>query len=248
MDTYGLIGYPLEHSFSRTFFTEKFAVEGVDAVYCNFSIPRIEDLQDILTSIPGLRGLNVTIPYKQQVIPLLDALTPQARAIGAVNVIKIQRTAEGELRLVGDNSDVIGFVDSIRPLLKPHHRRALVLGTGGAARAVCHGLQMLGIVHTSVSRTKSSGVLTYEELTPELMQVHEVVINATPLGMYPQIERCPPLPYRAITPHHLLYDLVYNPPVTCFLQRGQEQGATVANGAKMLRLQALAAWRMWHED
>jgi shikimate dehydrogenase len=248
MKKYGLIGYPLGHSFSRRFFNEKFAAEGMDAEYVNFEIPRIEEFPAVIQQHADLQGLNVTIPYKQQVIPYLDELNDDARQIGAVNVIKIIRPDKGEVRLVGCNSDVMGFTGSIRPLLKPHHRKALILGTGGASKAVRHGLHKLGLDTVYVSRRKQPGQLTYEELTPEVMADYTVIVNCSPVGMYPHVDECPQIPYDLLTPRHLLFDLIYNPDVTLFMQKGSERGATVKNGLEMLHLQALGAWEIWNEN
>ena len=244
---YGLIGYPLGHSFSRGYFNEKFKAEGIDAEYLNFEIPSINDFMEVIESNPDLKGLNVTIPYKEQVINYLDELAPDARQIGAVNVIQIIRQPKGKVKLVGHNSDVIGFTQSIELLLKPHHQKALVLGTGGASKAVFHGLKSLGIEPTYVSRTpKDPSYLTYSQLTPEVMAGHTVIVNTTPLGMYPKTDTCPDIPYELLTTDHLLYDVVYNPAETLFMKRGQAQGATVKNGLEMLLLQAFAAWEIWN--
>ncbi len=242
MEKYGIIGYPLGHSFSRAFFTEKFQREGIDAEYVNFEIPSASMLTDIVRDNPDLRGLNVTLPHKEAVIPLLDELSDEAREIGAVNVIRVR---DGKLK--GYNSDIIGFMDSIRPLLQPWHRHALVLGTGGASRAIRVGLQRLGLDWTYVSRTPAEGRLTYHDLTPEVMDHYQVIVNCSPVGMYPKVDACPDIPYHLLTAKHLLYDLVYNPEETLFLRRGAGQGAAVKNGLEMLHLQALASWRFWHE-
>lgn len=247
MDKYGLIGYPLKHSFSITYFNEKFQAENIDAEYVNFEIPRIEDFMGVVDEHPNLCGLNVTIPYKEQVIPYLDELDKDTARIGAVNVIKIIRQPKGKVKLVGYNSDVIGFSRSIEPLLQPHHKKALLLGTGGASKAVFHGLENLGVKSTYVSRTKRSDeVLTYRELTPEVMAEHTVIVNCTPVGMYPKVDFCPDIPYELLTSEHLLYDLLYNPNETLFMKKGRAQGATVKNGLEMLLLQAFAAWEIWH--
>ncbi len=247
MDKYGLIGYPLKHSFSITYFNEKFQAENIDAEYVNFEIPRIEDFMGVVDEHPNLCGLNVTIPYKEQVIPYLDELDKDTARIGAVNVIKIIRQPKGKVKLVGYNSDVIGFSRSIEPLLQPHHKKALLLGTGGASKAVFHGLENLGVKSTYVSRTKRSDeVLTYRELTPEVMAEHTVIVNCTPVGMYPKVDFCPDIPYELLTSGHLLYDLLYNPNETLFMKKGRAQGATVKNGLEMLLLQAFAAWEIWH--
>lgn len=253
MNTYGLIGCPLGHSFSRKFFTEKFEKEGLDAQYQNFELPGIEELPGIVKRTPDLRGLNVTIPYKQQVMPYLDDISPEARAIGAVNVVKVEHidgfdghAAKG-VRLTGYNSDVIGFVDSIRPLLQPHHSKALILGTGGASKAIHYGLtEKLGLDTLFVSRTARDGVITYPEVTPEVLHEYEVIVNCSPVGMHPHVDECPDLPYEAMTARNLLYDLVYNPEQTLFMKKGATQGATVKNGLEMLILQALASWKFWN--
>lgn len=242
MDKYGIIGYPLGHSFSRAFFTEKFQREHIDAEYVNFEIPSADMLPGIVQANPNLRGLNVTLPHKEAVISMLDELSDEANEIGAVNVIRVR-----DGRLKGFNSDIIGFMDSIRPLLKPWHQHALVLGTGGASRAIRVGLQRLGIEWTYVSRTPAPGRLAYADLTPELMEHYQVIVNCSPVGMFPHVDACPDIPYQLLTDRHLLYDLVYNPQETLFLKRGAEHGAAVKNGLEMLHLQALASWRFWNE-
>lgn len=242
MDKYGIIGYPLGHSFSRGFFTEKFAREGIDAQYLNFEIPDVAMLKDVLRENPELRGLNVTLPHKQAVIPLLDELSDEAREIGAVNVIRVRN---GKLK--GFNSDIIGFTESIKPLLKPHNKKALVLGTGGASKAICVGLKRLGIEWKYVSRTPREGMMTYEDITAETLQAYTVIVNCTPVGMYPKVDEAPAIPYEHLTPKHLLFDCVYNPEDTLFLKRGRERGARGKNGLEMLHLQAIASWRFWNE-
>lgn len=218
MDKYGLIGFPLGHSFSVSFFNEKFANEGINARYINFEIPNIEDLPEILASTPELKGLNVTIPYKQKVISYIDELSPEARAIGAVNVIRITRKGKN-VTLKGFNSDVIGFTRSIEPMLENFHKKALILGTGGASRAIEYGLKSLGLETLFVSRAKKSGCITYEEVTPELIKEYNVIVNCTPLGMYPKADTCPDLPYEAMDTHTILYDLIYNPDETLFMKK-----------------------------
>ena len=247
MQKYGLIGYPLKHSFSIGYFNEKFRSEGVDAEYVNFEIPSINDFMEVIEENPNLSGLNVTIPYKEQVIPFLDSLDPDTAKIGAVNVIKIIRQPKGKVKLVGYNSDIIGFTQSIQPLLLPSHKKALLLGTGGASKAVFHGLKNLGIESVFVSRTHKPGMLTYEELPPEVMAEYTVIVNCTPVGMYPKVDFCPNIPYEYLTPNHLLYDLLYNPNVTLFMKKGEERGAITKNGLEMLLLQAFAAWEIWHK-
>ena len=252
MTTYGLIGYPLGHSFSRKFFTEKFEQEDIDAQYLNFEIPSIEEFPNIIASHPELRGLNVTIPYKQQVMQYLDEISPEAKAIGAVNVVKCQRsTVNCQPKLTGYNSDVIGFVESIKPLLKPHHKKALILGTGGASKAIHYGLEeKLGMETLFVSRKLSTGncqlsTITYNDITKDLLQDYTVIVNCSPVGMFPKVDECPALPYEAMNENHLLYDLVYNPLETLFMKKGAAQGATVKNGLEMLHLQAIASWEFW---
>ncbi|WP_456098710.1 shikimate dehydrogenase family protein [Prevotella histicola] len=245
MDKYGLIGYPLGHSFSVGYFNEKFSNEHINAKYINFEIPSIEDFAEVIESNPELRGLNVTIPYKEQVIPYLDSLSPEANAIGAVNVIRITRKGD-KTHLKGFNSDVIGFTRSIEPLLERHHKKALILGTGGASKAVDYGLRSLGIATKFVSRTKRPGFFTYEEITPEIIKDYNIIVNCTPLGMYPNTDVCPTLPYEAMDSHNLLYDLLYNPDETLFMQKGKEHGAITKNGLEMLLLQAFASWGFWN--
>lgn len=248
MKQYGLLGYPLGHSFSRAFFTDKFQREGIDAEYLNFELPDISQLPEVLDAHPQLRGLNVTIPHKQAVIPYLDALSDEARAIGAVNTIRITHDADGHRLLKGFNSDIIGFTDSIRPLLKPHHTRALVLGTGGASKAICRGLEQLGLEWCYVSRSPREGLLTYSDITPARIADYTVIVNCSPVGMHPHTDESPALPYAALSPRHLLFDLVYNPETTLFMRQGRRFGATVKNGLEMLHLQALASWRFWETE
>ena len=244
MKTYGLIGYPLGHSFSRGYFTDYFGRESIEAEYKNFELPSIEQLAEVLQTEHTLQGFNVTLPYKQQVFAYLNELSEAAQAIGAVNVVKVMRRDEG-LYLKGYNTDYIGFTDSIRPYLKPHHTHALILGTGGASKAVDYALRKLGLETQYVSRTAREGIIAYEELTPELMAQYTVIVNTTPLGMHPKVDECPPLDYTLLTSQHLLYDVVYNPAKTLFLQRGEEAGATISSGMDMLIGQAKAAWELW---
>ncbi len=243
---YGLIGYPLGHSFSQNYFNQKFDAEGISARYVNFEIPDIADFKEVVASHPDLAGLNVTIPYKEQVIPYLDAIDEDAAKIGAVNVIKFIRE-RGKLTFKGYNSDIIGFSDSISPLLTPSRNRALVLGTGGAAKAVAQGLRNLGAEPVYVSRTARPGILTYADLTLEIMAAYKIIVNTTPLGMYPHVDEAPDIPYHLLTPEHLCYDLLYNPDVTMFMNRAARYGATVKNGLEMLLLQAFAAWNIWND-
>lgn len=238
MKHFGLIGRTLGHSFSQRYFTEKFRREGIDAQYLNYEMPDVSGVLSLIHSEPNLVGLNVTIPYKRDIIPLLNSLSDEARAIGAVNVVRIR-----DMR--GFNTDVVGFRESLRPLLQPHHTHALVLGTGGASLAVKHGLHQLGIETQSVSRTRTGESITYTDLDSEVMDSHSIIVNCTPLGTFPNVDECPDIPYHMLTSRHLLFDLVYNPSETLFLRRGHEQGATIKNGYEMLLLQAEAAWTIW---
>ena len=246
MDKYGLIGYPLGHSFSINYFNEKFENENIDARYINFEIPSIENLKEVIATNLNLKGLNVTRPYKEQVIPFLQELSPEAKAIGAVNVIQVRHKGKKTI-LKGFNSDVIGFRDSIEPLLETYHKKALILGTGGASKAVEYVLKTLNLETLFVSRTPKPRSITYEEVTPEVVREYKVIVNCTPVGMYPHAGECPPLPYEAMDTHTLLYDLIYNPDETLFMRKGLQQGATVKNGLEMLLLQAFASWDFWNE-
>lgn len=245
MEQYGLLGYPLKHSFSKNFFANKFQREHIEAEYINFEIADISKFPEIIHTHPLLKGLNVTIPYKERVIPFLNELSPEAEAIGAVNVIRITQN-DGQPYLKGFNADIIGFKNSIQPLLLPQHEHALILGTGGASKAVYHGLQQLGLHVCYVSRTPRAGMVGYEELTAEMMNQYLVIVNCTPCGMFPHTEACPQIPYHQLTPDHLLYDLIYNPEETLFLQKGKQQGCLIKNGLEMLHLQAEASWDFWH--
>ena len=245
---YGLIGYPLAHSYSKDFFNQKFKSEGIDAEYVNFEIRDVSELKFVLKENPDLCGLNVTLPYKTSVIPLLDSITTNARNIGAVNVIKFKRVGLfGKLHLEGHNSDITGFKKSIEPLLDETHRKALILGTGGAAKAIYHGLFQLGIESTFVSRTKEKDIhcIVYEEITQQTIEEYTVIVHTTPLGMFPKTDCCIDIPYQFITPAHILYDLLYNPDETLFMKKGKEHGATVKNGLEMLLLQAFISWNIW---
>ena len=247
MDKYGLIGYPLGHSFSISYFNQRFQDEGIDAVYENYEIPNIDALPEVLGSNPELKGLNVTLPYKEKVIPFLDSIAPEARAIGAVNVIRVTHRGN-KTELKGYNSDVIGFTKSIEPMLdKKWHQKALILGTGGASKAIDYGLRSLGLETVFVSRYERPDTIQYQSITPEVVKEYNVIVNCTPLGMYPKTEVCPDLPYEAMDSHTILYDLIYNPDETLFMKRGAEYGANVKNGLEMLLLQAFASWEFWHE-
>ncbi len=244
MDKYGLIGYPLGHSFSISYFNQKFADEGMDAVYENFEIPTIDAFTEVIETNPNLRGLNVTIPYKEKVMPFLDVVSPEARAIGAVNVIKVEHQGNNAI-LKGYNSDVIGFTRSIEPMLEKNHKKALILGTGGASKAIQYGLKSLGLESVFVSRYDRPDTIQYKEVTPEIVKEYNVIVNCTPCGMYPHTEECPKLPYEAMDSNTILYDLIYNPDETLFMKNGEKYGATTKNGLEMLLLQAFASWDFW---
>ncbi len=247
MEKYGLIGFPLGHSFSISYFNQKFQDENIDAVYENYEIPNIDAITEVLDMNPELCGLNVTIPYKEKVLPFLDSISPEARAIGAVNVIRVTHQGKS-IKLKGYNSDVIGFTKSIEPMLdKKWHQKALILGTGGASKAVDYGLRNLGLETIFVSRYEKSGTIQYKNITPEVIKEYNVIVNCTPVGMYPHTEECPQLPYEAMDEHTILYDLIYNPDETLFMKRGAQYGAQAKNGLEMLLLQAFSSWEFWHE-
>ena len=244
MRQFGLIGRSLRHSFSQTYFTQKFYSLGLaEHQYDLFELEEIRELPALLAAHPALVGLNVTVPYKETVTTYLDDLAPSASRVGAVNVI--ERRPDGSLR--GHNTDVLGFRESLRGFFpNPAGARALVLGAGGAAKAVGVALNDLGIGHWLVTRDPLGSGLTYDELTPQLLAAHPLIINATPVGTSPNTAECPRLPYEALTPQHYLYDLVYNPTETLFMQRGQAAGAHTKNGFEMLQRQAEAAWAIWN--
>lgn len=247
MDKYGLIGFPLGHSFSKSFFNEKFQNEGIDAEYINFEIKGIDELPEVLATNPELCGLNVTIPYKEKVLSFLDYISVEARAIGAVNVIRVDHKGD-DVVLKGYNSDVIGFTKSIEPLLETFHRKALILGTGGASKAINYGLKSLGLETVLVSRFERPGTIQYKDITPDVVKEYNVIVNCTPSGMFPHYDECPDLPYEALDNHNLLYDLIYNPDETLFMKKGRERGAQTMNGLEMLLLQAFASWDFWNGD
>jgi len=243
---YALIGYPLSHSFSQKYFREKFEKENIkDAIFHAFSIPVIEELPLILKTHHSLQGFAVTIPYKRPVINYLDEASEPVQQMNACNCVKIRNG-----KLIGYNTDIIGFEKSFVKHLEPHHTKALILGTGGASSAVAYVLQNLNIDFCYVSRTKddSKNIFDYEDVTPELITKYTVIINGTPLGTYPKIDECPKIPYNSLTSQHYLFDLVYNPPITKFLSLGEQHGATICNGYEMLVLQAEENWRIWNSD
>ena len=242
MKRYGLIGYPLTHSLSEQYFTQKFIEEGIeDCVYERFSMPSIADLHEILNSHQDLRGFNITIPYKKEVLAFLTERSKAVEEVGACNCVKIESG-----KLIGYNTDVIGFENSLIPFLKPSHNRALVLGTGGAALAIVYVLQKLGIEFSYVSRTATIGQFSYNDLDASVMASHTLIINTTPLGMFPNIEACPAIPYDLLTPEHHLFDLTYNPALSTFLTKGMQMGATIQNGQQMFVEQAEQSWRIWN--
>jgi shikimate dehydrogenase len=240
MAGYGLIGYPLTHSFSPAYFAEKFKREGIEGHYELYPLSDISAFTELLQMHPEIEGLSVTIPYKSAIMPYLDALDKAAEQVGAVNCIHIhQQTTKGY------NTDIIGFERSLQPLLLPTHQQALVLGSGGASKAVCYVLRKLGIHYVVISR---KGEINYDDITNDVVATHTLIINTTPLGMHPDIEAYPMLPYKAITSNHVLYDLIYNPEETAFLSKGKLQGATIKNGLEMLQLQAEASWEIWQAN
>ncbi len=244
MRIYGIIGWPLGHSFSKPYFEEKFARLGLgDCRYCNFPLENIGRLSEMLAAHPDLCGFNVTIPYKKEIIGLLDEISPEAAEIGAVNCVKVEN---GKLK--GYNTDAYGFRTGLEKLIGAERPAALVLGTGGASAAVCHVLSKLGIKFFNVSRSTGPNNLTYADLTPAIMESHRLIVNTTPLGTWPETEQKPDLPYEHIGPGHFLYDLVYNPPVTAFLAEGAERGAKILNGETMLHAQAEKSWEIWTDN
>jgi shikimate dehydrogenase len=247
MAKYGLIGYPLKHSFSKDFFNNMFASESIDSRYVNFEIEDVNDLKYIFMANPDLQGLNVTLPHKVSVMPLLDEIDKEAALIGAVNVIVFKKGRFGKIKHKGYNSDIIGFRKSIEPTLKAHHRKALILGTGGSSKAVFHGLKQLGVASTFVSRRAEKNSIRYEDISETIMEQYKIIVNTTPVGMYPKVNESPDIPYHLLTPDHLLYDLLYNPDETLFMKKGKEQGAMVKNGLEMLLLQAYASLELWNK-
>lgn len=276
MIEYGLIGKTLTHSFSKGYFEKKFQTLGLsDHAYLNFELNAIEDLKEVLAHHPNLKGFNVTIPYKESILPFLDELSEEAKAIGAVNCVcikhchtepidfaqdKLHRSAtihsdvilsgvEGEsrLKLIGHNTDVYGFASSVKPFIEPQHNKALILGTGGSSKAVAYALKNIGVEVFYASTSKQqNNIFLYEQLNAHMMAAFKLIINTTPLGMFPNIDQCPAIPYEYITPEHLCYDLIYNPETTLFLQKAKAQGASTINGLSMLQLQAEKSWEIWN--
>ncbi|MDU8886592.1 shikimate dehydrogenase [Yeosuana sp. MJ-SS3] len=246
MRRFGLLGKNISYSFSESYFKKKFENEQInDANYQNFDIQNITEFSNIISKTVNLKGLNVTIPYKEEVIPFLDKLNKKAKKIGAVNTIKIN--ANG--KLIGYNTDCYGFKKSLQPFLKPNHKKAIILGTGGASKAVAFTLNELGIDYIYISRKPSEFTkITYRNLTEDLIKTHPIIINCSPVGTFPNVDQCPNIPYKFITQNHILYDLIYNPEETKFLKLGKQYGATTINGSNMLILQAEKAWNIWNKD
>lgn len=242
--TYGLVGRNLSHSFSRSYFAEKFRQMNIDAEYLNFELPEISGIRPLVETTPSIKGFNVTIPYKESIIPYLDHVDAAAQHIGAVNTVNILQRSSKKI-LIGYNTDFIGFKQSIEPLIQPHHTKALVLGTGGASKAVAAALMQMGVNVTNVSRTKGATNITYAEIDDKIMSTHLIIVNTTPLGMWPDVDSYPHIPYQFLTPRHLCYDLVYNPLETKFIINAKAHGAITMNGLAMLHGQADAAWQIW---
>ena len=243
MKLYGLIGRTLTHSFSTTYFAKKFAEENIaDCTYENFELKTIEEFPLLLAANPAIKGLNVTIPYKEEVLQFLTEKNEMVEAIGACNCIKLENE-----KLVGYNTDAIGFRKSLEQQLKSHHKKALILGTGGASKAIIYVLKQLSIEYRVVSRRKEEGLCSYEDIGDDILAHHHLIINTTPLGMYPNVNAHPPIPYQFLTREHFLFDLIYNPPKTKFLAEGARQGAQICNGYEMLIHQAEESWRIWSE-
>jgi len=244
MRRFGLVGKTLKHSFSKDFFTRKFKEAQIgDCEYFNFELPSIEAIQELPLTCPGLEGLNVTIPYKEEVLPFTAVKSEAVKSIGACNCIKI---SDGEWRAY--NTDAPAFAESIKPLLSHLHKKALVFGTGGAAKAVCYALHSLGLEYILVSRVPSNMSISYTDLDKGILNEYTVLVNTTPVGMYPQVHDLLPLPYEHLSNGHLLYDLVYNPAKSRFLQEGEKMGARITNGHAMLQLQAEESWKIWNDS
>ena len=241
---YGLIGKNISYSFSKKYFTDKFSLGNLeDSTYENFDIENIEEFPKIVATNPDLKGLNITIPYKESIIPYLNKLSVNAAQIGAVNVVRF--TKKGNLK--GYNSDYYGFMKSLKPLLQPHHKKALILGTGGAAKAVSFALDQLGILYTFVTREEKEGMIDYDRINATTFDNHQIIINCTPLGTSPNTKEFPQIPYTFFTDKHIAFDLIYNPEETQFLKKAKKKGAVTKNGYEMLVLQAEKAWKIWNK-
>lgn len=250
MIEFGIIGKSLSHSFSKSYFEKKFTELGLsNYAYLNFELQSIDEIKNILSSHTNLKGFNVTMPYKESIIPFLDELSPEAKSIGAVNCVKVKRDTSTPLSvtLSGHNTDVYGFASSIKPFLEPHHNKALILGTGGASKAVAYALKNIGVEVFYVSTgKKQERTFAYSDLNQHIFNAFHLIVNTTPLGMYPNQNACPDIPYEFITEKHLCYDLIYNPETTLFLKKAKEQSATTINGLSMLQLQAEKSWEIWN--
>ncbi|MBC2845671.1 shikimate dehydrogenase family protein [Winogradskyella flava] len=241
---FGLVGRDISYSFSRNYFAQKFERDNLPHSYVNFDLQSIEELDNIIKNTPNLKGLNVTIPYKEEVIPLLHNLNKRARKIGAVNTIRITRNQ----KRIGYNTDYYGFKKSLEPHLKKHHQKALILGTGGASKAIAYALKKLKIQYNYVSRSNKKDVaFLYSDLNNKIISSYNIIINCTPIGTFPKIDECPNIPYESLTDKHILYDLIYNPEQTKFLSYGASKGAITINGAEMLKLQAEKSWEIWNK-
>lgn len=245
MHRYGLIGKDIAYSFSRNYFKNKFEVENIEnTTYENFDLENIGLFESKLKDEDNVKGFNVTIPYKESIMPFLDKLNKKAKAIGAVNTIRISKKGKH----IGYNTDYYGFKKSLKPLLKPHHKKALILGTGGASKAIAYALKSLDIEYAFVSRsTSKKAKYTYNELSVSIINSYQIIINSTPLGTFPNVEVCPDIPYQALSKQHILFDLIYNPSETKFMRLGKENNATIINGEKMLALQAEKSWQIWNK-
>lgn len=242
MKLFGLIGHPLGHSFSKAYFTEKFKKEHIDAFYENYDLESIDHLPQWIEQHSNLKGFNVTIPYKERILSYLDSIDSEAAAVGAVNTVKVMPDES----LKGFNTDIIGIETTLKPLWHLTKQKALILGTGGASKAVQYVLKTQKISYHLVSRNSEKGDFIYETLTPEIINEHALIINTTPVGTFPNVEETPLIPYEAITPEHILFDLIYNPEETCFLRNGKHHGAQTINGLPMLHTQAEASWDIWN--
>lgn len=244
----GLIGFPLGHSFSKNYYASKFEKEGIsDIDYDLYPMEDVLQLQALILKDSSFKGFNVTIPHKQAILTLISNFSEEAKEIGAVNCITVHRLGNG-ITLTGYNTDAFGFQQSLSPLLNKNHQRALVLGNGGAAKAVFFALKKLQIPYTVVSRNRDNGDMTYKELNSETIKNHQLIVNCSPIGTFPNVDQCPDIPYQYITADHLLYDLIYNPEETLFLKKGKEKGAAIKNGYEMLVLQAEKNWQIWQKN
>ncbi|WP_372752451.1 shikimate dehydrogenase [Labilibaculum sp.] len=246
MDTFAILGFPLRHSFSKQYFTDKFAEENLDANFLNFELSSIQELPNTLKKYSNLKGFCITIPYKQEVMQFLDEIDPLAKRIGAVNSVQIIRE-NNEIKMVGYNTDIYGFTESLKVFLAGTKPKALILGTGGVSKAVATGFEEMGIEYQFVSRKASEKCISYKMLTPEIMNKYHLLVNCTPLGTFPKNDTCPDIPYHLLSANHFLYDVVYNPAETLFMKKGKDQGAKIHNGLKMLHLQAERNWAIWNQ-